>query len=86
MDRTLIAITVLSTLLMGSTAGCGATREVERLYIGGWVFLALIFIALLVLLGLVIRYLADGRKQAPTTPPRDTLPPPKDTDDPNDWV
>lgn len=83
MDRT--RITVLAAVLAGTT-GCGTSSEIERLYLGGWIFLALIFVALLVLLGLVIRYLAAGRKEAPPTQPVDTLPPPEDTGDPNDWV
>jgi len=82
MDRTLTAVTVLSALL----AGCGPTADVERLYIGGWVFLGLIFLALVVLLALVIRYLADGRKQPPSAPLRDPLPPPEAPNAPNDWV
>ncbi len=83
MDRT--RITALVAIVAGA-AGCGTTSEVERLYIGGWIFLALIFVALLILLGLIVRYLAAGRRAAPPTRPVDTRPPPEDTGDPNDWV
>ncbi len=80
----LMRITSLAAVLVG-TAGCGTTREVEQLYIGGWIFLALIFVALLVLLGLIVRYIAGGRKEGPPTEPVDTLPS-EDTGDPDDWV
>ena len=83
MDRT--RITVLAAVL-AATSGCGTNSQVEQLYLGGWIFLALIFIALLVLLALIVRYIAGGRKDAPQTRPVDTLPPPEDTGDPNDWL
>ena len=82
MDRT--RVTLLAAFLVG-TSGCGVTREVEQLYIGGWIFLALIFIALVVLLALVVRYLAAGRKDTPQQTPVDTIKV-EDTGDPNDWV
>ncbi len=83
MDRTLV--TVLAAVLAGASS-CSATAEVEQLYIGGWIFLGLIFLALMVLLGLIVRYIAAGRQDAPSQPPVDTLPSPEDTNDPNDWV
>ena len=86
MDRTLTIVTVLSAVVAGLTAGCGTSAQVESLYIGGWVFLVLMFVALIALLVLIIRYLADGRKTTPQSPPADRLPPPEDTNDPNDWV
>lgn len=85
MDQTLTRVTVTAATLAGSTTGCGTSAQVESLYIGGWIFLALIFIAMVVLLGLIIRYLAAGRNEAPTTQPSDSLPV-EDTGDPDDWV
>jgi len=83
MDRTRIA---LLAAVLTATTGCGTNTQVEQLYIGGWIFLALIFLALVVLLVLIVRYIAGGRKEAPPTEPVDTLPPTEDTGDPNDWL
>jgi len=41
---------------------------------------------MLILFGLVVRYLVAGRKPPPSKRPKDDLPPHEDTGDPNDWV
>jgi len=86
MDRTLTRGTVLAAVLAGAAPGCSASAEVERLYLGGWIFLGLIVIALLALVGMIIRYLAAGRRETTASPSAEKLPRPKDSGDPNDWV
>ena len=86
MERRLPISAASLVLLAGFTPGCGTSAEVEKLYLGGWVFLAFILVSMLILFGLVVRYLAAGRKAPPTERPKDSLPPHEDTGDPDDWV
>ena len=87
MERPLPILAASFVLLAGSASGCRTTAEVEKLYIGGWIFLAFILVSMLILFGLVVRYLAAGRKAPPPAPPKDSLSPhEEDTGDPNDWV
>ena len=86
MEKPLPILAASLVLLAGSASGCGTTAEVEKLYIGGWIFLAFVLISMLILFGLVVRYLAAGRKAPPAERPKDNLPPHEDTGDPNDWV
>ncbi|MBM4371392.1 MAG: hypothetical protein FJ098_07035 [Deltaproteobacteria bacterium] len=72
-----------------AAAGCGTSPEVERLYVGGWIFLGLIFLALVGLLALIVRYLRAGRRagrEPVRSVPETPAPTPPEGGEPGDWV